>query len=367
MSEVPFFDLSRQYEELRDDLSSAVEEVLASQRYIGGPRVAQIEQKLAARVGVAHGIGVSSGTDALLASLMALEVGPGDEIITSPFTFFSPVESILRLGARPVFVDIDLATFNLDVRAVEAAIGPKTRGILPVHLFGQTCAMSQLMELAADRDLFVVEDMAQALDAEHKDKRSGSFGAAGCVSFFPTKNLGAAGDGGMIFCDDDGLADRIRRICRHGAQPKYHHVEVGGNFRLDPIQAAILEVKLEHLHRWNICRRDHAAFYDRALSDHPSITTPTISDDNLCVFNQYTIRVPHRDRLRDRLAKRGVGTNVYYPEPLHLQPALGHLGHSPGDFPNTEAACREVLSLPIFPELTDEELRRVVEALRAGL
>ncbi len=358
---VPFFDLTRQYEAIGDEIDEAMADVMASQWFIGGPHVADLEKQLAARVGCAEAIGVSSGTDALLVSLMALDIGPGDEVITTPFTFFSPIGSILRRGARPVFVDIDEATFNLDAGQLQEAITERTRAILPVHLFGQPCDMTAIGEVAAANDLAVIEDMAQALDAEHDGRPVGSFGTTGCVSFFPTKNLGAGGDGGMVFCDDEALAARIRRICRHGAEPKYHHVEVGGNFRLDAIQAAILKTKLHYLQQWNDARRGHAAFYDEAFADIEGVTTPMIGPKNRSVFNQYTIRVDDRDAVRQRLSEEGIGTNLYYPEPLHTQPALGFLDTQMGDFPIAERACRQVLSLPVFPELRDEERQKVVQ------
>ncbi len=362
---VPFFDLTRQYAKISDDIDTAVDDVLTSQQCIGGPHIRQLERRLARRVGVDHAIGVSSGTDALLVSLMALDIGPGDEVITTPFTFFSPIGAILRRGARPVFVDIDPHTFNMDADAIKEAITERTRAILPVHLFGQMCDMTTISDIADEQGLFVIEDMAQAIDARHRGRRAGSFGTTGCVSFFPTKNLGAAGDGGMVFCDDNELARRIRLHCRHGADPKYHHVEVGGNFRLDAIQAAILAVKLDHLQDWCEARRDHAAFYDHAFGDIDAITTPTPLGENHCVYNQYTVRVGERDDLRQRLSKHGVGSNIYYPEPLHTQPALAHLGYEQGDFPQAERACDEVLCLPIFPELTDAEGHHVADTLFA--
>lgn len=359
---VPFFDLTRQYEGLRTEIDGAVAQVLATQHFIGGPRVAEVEKELAKRVGVSHGIGVSSGTDALLVSLMALGVGPGDEVITSPFTFVSPLEAILRLGARPVLVDIDPRTFNLDPKQIESRITPRTRALLPVHLFGQAADMTAIMEIARQRNLYVVEDMAQALDAAHKGWPVGSFGDLGCVSFFPTKNLGAAGDGGMVFCDDDELARKVRILCRHGAEPKYHYRELGGNFRLDAIQAAILAVKLPHLSNWTAARRDLAAHYDASFSAIPGVRTPIISSFNRSVYNQYVLRVRDRDVVQQELQKRGIGTGIYYPEPLHTQPILGVLGHRVGDFPEAERACKEVLALPIFPELTARERRKVSEA-----
>lgn len=361
--DVPFFDLTRQYDRLRCDIDEAVDDVLESQQCIGGPHVARLERRLAERIGVAHAIGVSSGTDALLASLMALDIGPGDEVITTPFTFFSPIGGILRQGARPVFVDIEPETFNIDPEHIEEAISPRTRAILPVHLFGQACDLSAICELADDRNLYVIEDMAQAIGARHHDRPVGSFGTTGCVSFFPSKNLGGAGDGGMVFCDDDAVAEAIRIRCRHGASPKYHHLTVGGNFRLDAIQAAILGVKLDHLDRWTEARRRHAAFYDEAFDGVDAITPPGILDANASVYHQYTVRVPSRDEVRRRLSERGVGTNVYYPQPLHTQPALDELDVRRGDFPVAERACEEVLALPVFPELTDRERRYVADTL----
>ncbi len=361
--DVPFFDLRRQYQQLRDDIDDAVADVLATQHCIGGPHVERLEERLAKRVGTEHAIGVSSGSDALLVSLMALDIGPGDEVVTTPFTFFSPVEAILRLGARPVFVDIDPATFNLDASRLEAAITERTRAILPVHLFGQICDMTTICDVADDHDLAVVEDMAQAIDARHRNRRAGSWGTTGCVSFYPTKNLGGAGDGGMVFCDDSELAARIRRLGRHGAQPKYHHLEVGGNFRLDAIQAAILNVKLEYLDRWTKRRRQHAAAYDAAFESVPDVAVPTVADANESVYNQYTITVSERDKLIDELDGYGVGTNIYYPEPLHTQPALNGCLTGAGDFPIAEQTCEQVVSLPVFPELTDDERRRVVDGV----
>ncbi len=360
---IPFFDLSRQYDAIATEIEAATTDVLRSQHYIGGPAVESLEQRLADRVGVDHAIGVSSGTDALLVSLMALDIGPGDEVITTPFTFFSPVEGVVRRGARPVFVDIEPETYNLDARRLDDAITDNTRAILPVHLYGQSCDMTAICRTADAHDLFVVEDMAQSIDATHCGDPTGSRGTVGCLSFYPTKNLGAAGDGGMVFCDDDGLAGRIRRLTRHGADPKYHHREIGGNFRLDALQAAILGVKLDHLDRWTERRREHAAFYDEAFDGVDPVTTPVIDDDNRSVYHQYTVCVPRRDELRRWLDDNGIGTNIYYPEPLHTQPAVDDIDAEDGDLPHAETVCRQVLSLPIFPELTDDERRQVADAI----
>ena len=367
MMKVPFFDLTRQYEEIQEEIETAVGEVLRSQQCIGGPKVRALERVLADRVGVAEGIGVSSGTDALLVSLMALGIGPGDEVITSPFTFFSPVESILRLGARPVFVDIDPETFNLDLSRIEEKITERTRAILPVHLFGQCCEMEGIEALAQAYGLAVVEDMAQAIDAEVGGRRAGSIGDLGCVSFFPTKNLGGAGDGGMVFTDDRELAAKVRRLARHGAEPKYHHREVGGNFRLDAIQAAVLLAKVEHLDRWTSKRRARAEVYDQALKGVAGVKIPVVRVGYRSVYNQYILRVKKRDRFQARLEERGVGTNIYYPEPLHVQPALKGMGYQEGAFPEAESACREVLALPIFPELTDQEQAAVIGVVQGAV
>ena len=362
---VPFLDLVRQQEPIADDVRAAVDDVLSTQHCIGGPHVERLEGRLADRVGVAHAVGVSSGTDALLVALMALGIGEGDEVITTPFTFFAPVECIMRLGAKPVFVDIEPETFNLDAERVEDAITERTKAILPVHLFGQTCDMTTIGQIADDYDLAVVEDMAQAIDATHRGRPAGSFGTAGCLSFYPTKNLGGAGDGGMVFCDDDQFAERIRRLCRHGADPKYYHHEMGGNFRLDAIQAAILDVKLDHLEGFTAARREHARYYDGNLEGIEGIAPPKEGGHNRSVYNQYTIQTDERDGLRNHLSDAGVGTAVYYPEPLHTQPVMAGLGYEKGDFPQAERACRQVLSLPVFPELTPGERNAVVDAMKS--
>lgn len=363
MLTVPFFDLKRQYAALKTRIDQAVLDVLASQHFIGGPYVKALEEELTNFVGSAAAVGVSSGTDALLASLMALDIGPGDEVITTAFTFFAPVESILRVGAKPVFVDIDPDTFNIDAAQIEEAITARTKAIMPVHLFGQCAEMTTVMALAKKYELFVIEDNAQALGATHRGRQAGAFGALGCVSFFPTKNLGGAGDGGMVFCADRALEEKVRLIGRHGARPKYHHVVVGGNFRLDAIQAAILGEKFERLSDWAEARQKTAAFYDQALSEVEGVVTPVVAEGNQSVFNQYTVRVESRDEVAQRMRAKGVGTNIYYPQGLHVQPALEELGYKEGDLPETERASREVLSLPIFPELTERERAYVVEVL----
>ncbi|MFU8803160.1 MAG: DegT/DnrJ/EryC1/StrS family aminotransferase, partial [Bradymonadaceae bacterium] len=317
MMDVPFLDLKAQYANIRIDVRLAIDEVLDSQIWIGGPVLERFEEAMAGRFNSRHAIGVSSGTDALLASLMALGIGPGDEVITSPFTFFAPVGAILRLGARPVFVDIDPATFNIDPGRLEEAVTDRTRAILPVHLFGQSAEIAQILEIAGSREIPVVEDAAQAIGAFHRGCHVGTMGKTGCFSFFPSKNLGGAGDGGMILTDDDVLATRIRTICRHGASPKYYHVLTGGNFRLDPIQAAILLVKLDHLDTWTRARQSHAAFYDKALEHVDGLSTPHVMAHNISVYNQYVLRLKQRDEVMRRLIEDGIGCAVYYPSPMH--------------------------------------------------
>ena len=362
---VPFFDLTRQYEAWRDEIDAAVQDVLTSQRCIGGPHVTALEEALAGRVGVAEAVGVSSGTDALLVSLMALGVGPGDEVITTAFTFVAPVEAILRVGATPVFADIEADTFQLSVEAVEAAITPRTAAVLPVHLFGQTVDMTALMELCQARGIPVVEDLAQSLGATHRGRQAGSFGRLGAVSFFPTKNLGGVGDGGMVFCEDEALAARVRMLCKHGMREKYWTEEVGGNFRLDALQAAVLGAKLAALPGLEEQRRQHAAFYEEALAGIPGLRCPVVRDGDESVWNQYVLRCERRDALRDELTRRGVGTGVYYPSSLHHQPAFAHLGR--WELPVTEQACREVLALPVFPELREEERGYVARSVREAM
>ena len=362
MNDVPFFDLQRQYRAIEEEVQKAISGVMESQYFIGGEVVRRFEEKMADYHGVEEAIGVSSGTDALLVSLMALGIGEGDEVITTPFTFISPTEAILRLGARPVFVDID-ETYNMDPTLIEAAITERTQAILPVHLYGQACDMGAIGTLADNHDLAVVEDMAQAIGARHDGELVGSLGDVGCISFFPTKNLGGAGDGGMVLCDDEGLADAIRLRCRHGARPKYHHEVLGGNFRLDALQAAILEVKVDHLDGWNKARRGHGAAYDEAFAALRGVQRPVIDSKNHSVYHQYTIGVADREAMVAGLKERGIGCNIYYPEPLHIQPAICERTTDIGEFPEAQRAARKVLSLPVFPELTPNERDRVIAAV----
>ena len=372
---VPLLELGRQHAALDDAIREAIDRVLTSQRFIGGPEVARFERRFAELLGVRHAIGVSSGTDALYAALRALDLAPGDEVITSDYTFFAPVGCLLRLGLTPVLVDIDPTSFNLDPTAVEAAIGPRTRAILPVHLFGQCADMTALTAIAEDRRLAVIEDAAQAVGARHAGRHAGTFGEVGCFSFFPSKNLGGIGDGGMVVTDDDATAERLRMICHHGARPKYVHHTAGGNFRLDAIQAAVLDAKLDHLGRWTDARRAHARRYRDELRGVGRLVLPESNEDNLHVFNQFCVRVPSfaggsahaRDGLREGLADDGVETGLYYPLPLHRQPALAGLGLRDEDFPHATEASATSLALPVFPELTDEEQGWVIARLRERL
>jgi dTDP-4-amino-4,6-dideoxygalactose transaminase len=362
---VPLLDLKAQYRTIRDDVRAAIDRVCDAQEFILGRVVADFESAIVSMVGARHAIGVSSGTDALLVALMALEIGDGDEVITTPYSFFATAGVIARLGATPVFVDIDPATYNLDVHAVADRISSRTRAIMPVHLFGCCAEMDPLLAVAAARGIHVVEDAAQALGAhDRRGRAAGTIGQIGCFSFFPSKNLGAFGDGGMVVTNDDGLAEavRIRRV--HGAKPKYHHAVVGGNFRLDALQAAVLEVKLRHLPDWARARRDHADTYRRLFEDaglQGRVTLPR--DESGHVYNQFVVRVPERDRLQAHLRARQIGTEVYYPVPLHLQACFADLGLRAGDFVHAEAAARETLALPVYPELTTAQQHYVVTAV----
>jgi len=359
---VPLLDLHAQYEPLRDDMIAAVAEVLDSQAYIGGPKIAELERRVAALSGCEHAIAVSSGTDALLACLMALHIGPGDEVLTSPFTFFATAGSIARTGARPVFADIDPRTFNIDPALIEQAITPRTRAIIPVHLFGQVCDMDPILEVASRHGVPVIEDAAQAIGASYKGRAAGSFGTAGCFSFYPSKNLGAAGDGGMIVTHDPALAERLAIMRNHGMQPRYFYRFIGANFRLDAVQAAVLLVKLPHLEAWSEARRRNAAWYNARFAGS-AVCTPYVRPDCASIYNQYVVRLRRRDEAAEFLKARGIGTDIYYPLPLHVQDCFRYLGYSPGDFPRAEAAAREVLALPVYPEMTEEQREYVAAAL----
>ncbi len=366
MSDLPILDLKAQLGTYREAALAAIERVVDSQRFILGPEVSGFEAALAASLDVPHAIGVSSGTDALLVALMALEVGPGDEVVTTPFSFFATAGVVARLGAKPVFVDIDPATFNLTEAPVRGALTANTKAIIPVHLFGQACDLGELYD-AAERPP-IIEDGAQAIGAKLRGRGVGQLGEFATLSFFPSKNLGAFGDAGATLSRDAELASKVRILRVHGGQPKYYHHVVGGNFRLDAIQAAVLSVKLPFLDGWAHARRRNAGRYDVALEEaglvaRGLVTPPTRLADAHHIFNQYVIRVPDRDALRAHLSDRGIGTMVYYPGPLHLQPCFAGLGHGPGDFPEAERACLEVLALPVFPELPEGAVERVVAGI----
>jgi dTDP-4-amino-4,6-dideoxygalactose transaminase len=366
---VPLLDLKAQYSTIKAEVDAAIAEVMESQHFILGPKVEQCEKAVAAYSSCAHGVGVSSGSDALLACLMAEDIGHGDEVITTPYTFFATVGAIARLGATPVFVDIDPLTYNLDAAQITAKITDRTRAIIPVHLYGQMAGMDQVMRIAERYRLVVIEDAAQAIGAEYKGRRAGSIGHYGCLSFFPSKNLGAAGDGGMIVTNDPKRAEKLTCLRGHGSRPKYYHKFIGGNFRLDAIQAAVVSAKLPHLDNWTAARQQNAARYDRlfqeaGLAASGRVVRPVVAMDRH-IFNQYVIRVADRDGLQASLKAKGVGTEVYYPVPMHLQECFAYLGHRLGAFPESERAANQTLALPIQPELTDEQARYVVDCIGA--
>jgi dTDP-4-amino-4,6-dideoxygalactose transaminase len=360
---IPLLDLKAQLACYRAEALAAIERVVDAQEMIMGPEVGAFERSLAAYAGVGHALGMSSGTDALLAALMALEVGPGDEVVTTTFSFFATAGVIARLGATPVFTDVDPETFNARPEALRAAVTPRTKAIIPVHLFGQ---MADVATLAATPGLPpIIEDSAQSLGAKLDGRMTGQFGAMTCVSFFPSKNLGGFGDGGATLTDDAALAEKLAILRVHGSKPKYYHHIVGGNFRLDTLQAAVLSVKLPHLDAWAEGRRRNAARYDALLAEsglvaRGLVTPPAVSPRAHHVYNQYVVRVQNRDALARALGEHGIGTAVYYPRPLHLQPCFAALGHGPGDFPIAERACGEVLALPVYPELPAGAIERVV-------
>lgn len=373
---VPLLDLKPQYHQIREEVRRVTEEIYESQQFILGPQVSGLEAEIAAYCQAGHAVGVSSGTDALLLALMALDIGPGDLVLTTPYSFFATAGTIVRLGARPVFADIDADSYNMDPGAAAAALealGPASRrrvkAMIPVHLYGRMAPMEALGALAGSWNLAVVEDAAQAIGAEDaRGRRAGSIGTAGCFSFFPSKNLGGFGDGGMVTCNDAELAERMRVLRVHGSHPKYQHHLVGGNFRLDALQAAIVRVKLRHLDQWTAGRQANAATYRRLFAEaglEDRIGLP-VAGPGRHIYNQFVIRVPgHRDALRDHLVRSGVGCEIYYPVPLHLQPCFADLGYEKSDFPESERAAAETLALPIYPELSDEQQCYVVDRIRA--
>jgi len=367
---IPILDLTRYDEELRRDIGQAVEEVFSSGRFVLGPANEAFEKSLAERLGVRHVLGVASGTDALLVALMALDVGPGDEVVTSPFSFFASAGAVARLGAKPVFVDIDSATFNLDPSRLERALTPRTKAIQPVHLYGQTADMEPILEIARRRGIPVLEDACQAIGATHGGRPAGTLGTLGAFSFYPTKNLGAAGDAGAVATDDDALAALVKSLRVHGSTATYFHDRVGGNFRMDALQAAVLSVKLPRLDGWIERRRAIAKRYDALFADAARtgrLVLPVEAPGRRHVYHQYVVRVADRNALKARLAERGIGSSVFYPVPLHLQKCFAALGGREGDFPQAERAAQEVLALPMFAELTDAEVDRVVSEVLAGL
>lgn len=373
---VPLLDLKAQHATIRDEVREAIDRVVESQHFILGPEVEALESEVAEYSACAHGIGVSSGTDALLVALMAIDLKPGDEVITTPYTFFATAGAVSRLGGKPVFIDVDPRTYNLDPGRIDAALTPRTRAIMPVHLYGQMTDMDPISEIAKRRGLYVIEDAAQAIGSEYHGLRAGSIGHIGCFSFFPSKNLGGAGDGGMVTTNDRGLADRVKLLRNHGYSPKYYNKVVGGNFRLDAIQAAVLRVKLRHLDQWTKARQQNAAVYhdlfgeaglsvtlEEFASGARGIVLPFESPEVRHIFNQFVIRSHRRNELISYLKERGIGTEVYYPVPMHLQECFADIGHSAGDFLESEAAADQTLALPIYPELTPEMLAAVVDAI----
>lgn len=369
---VPLLDLKAQYATIRDEIRPAVDAVLESQQCILGPAVAECEAKLAEYCHSPHAVTVSSGSDALLIALMAENIGPGDEVITTPYTFFATAGAIARLGAKPVFVDIDPATYNIDATKIEAKITKNTKVILPVHLYGQCADMDAIMAIAVRHGLTVVEDAAQAIGAEYKGRRAGSIGRYGCFSFFPSKNLGAAGDGGLVTTSDAAAAERLKMLRNHGMNPKYYYGLVGGNFRFDAIQAVIVTVKLRYLDKWTAGRQSNAARYHRlfeaaGLLKNDLVQLPYETPGNRHIYNQFIVRVPQRDALLAHLHEQKIGCEVYYPLSLHEQKCFANLGHKTGDFPESERAAKETLALPIYPELSDAQAEWVVECIRKFL
>ena len=366
---VPLLDLQAQYASLRDEVRPAIERVLESQRFVLGDEVRRLESSIADYCHTKHAVGCASGSDALLLALMALDVKSGDEIITTPFSFFATASCVARLGARPVFVDIDPATYNIDVSQVADAITSRTKAIMPVHIYGQCADIDPLLALGERHGIPIVEDAAQAIGATDRGRPAGSMGALGCFSFYPTKNLGGAGDGGIVITNDEQLAQRLRRLRAHGGITEYQHTEVGINSRLDELQAAVLNVKLSRLDAWSNERAQRAALYTQLLNEADlsfAVATPVVRPDCRHIFHQYVIRVPrYRDALMDHLRERGVGTKVYYPIPLHRQECFAYLGYKEGAFPEAERAAAETFALPAYPELSEEQQVYVVDSIKS--
>ena len=367
-SPISMLDLKAQYLTLKPELDAAVLRVVESAMFINGPDVEAMEHEVAQYCRAAHCIGVSSGSDALIVSLMALDIGPGDDVITTPYTFFATAGAIVRMGATPVFVDIDPVTFNIDTKAIAAKVTSRTKAIMPVHLFGQCADMDPIMDVAKRHHLAVIEDAAQAIGSEYKGRRAGSIGTVGCYSFFPSKNLGCFGDGGAVVTQDRALADKIRLLRGHGSHPKYYHKVVGGNFRLDSIHAAVLRVKLKHLDSWTLARQQGAAYYTKAMTKYGLqgglIEVPKIVQSRH-IFNQYVVRCEDREGVREFLKKDKITTEVYYPQPMHLQECFANLGHKKGEYPESERAALTTLALPMYPELPNAQRERVVRSIAA--
>jgi dTDP-4-amino-4,6-dideoxygalactose transaminase len=388
---IPLLDLKAQYETIKDEVNAAVLRVIESQHFILGPEVEALEREIAEYSQCKYGIGVSSGTDALLVALMAIDIKPGDEVITTPYTFFATVGAIARVGAKPVFVDIDPLSYNIDPTKIEAAITAKTKAIIPVHLYGQMADMDPIMDIARRHNLYVIEDAAQAIGAEYKGRRAGSIGHFGCFSFFPSKNLGGFGDGGMVTANDPELAEKTKLLRGHGAKPKYYHKLVGGNFRLDALQAAVVRVKFRYLDQWTEARQRNADLYRQLFAEAGLSSDPTIIDclQDTCkscqsscslakgivlpqtlssrrhIYNQFVIRIDHRDELIQHLKSYKIGNEVYYPVPMHEQDCFTELGYKIGDFPASECAAKKTLAIPIYPELTPQMLLIVIKSIAA--
>ena len=375
LTPIPILDLKAQYSTIKDEIQAAINRVIDSQQFILGAEVEALEIELAKYCQCKFAFGVSSGTDALLLSLMAIGVKPGDEVITTPYSFFATSGSIVRLGAIPVYVDIDPVTLNIDPEGIEQMVSAHTKAILPVHLAGQLANMDPIMEVAKRYGLVVIEDACQAIGADYKGKRAGSLGNLGCFSFFPSKNLGGYGDSGLVTCNDAEIADKVSLLRNHGQRPKYHNHLVGGNFRMDTIQAAVLRVKLKHLENWTEARRNHAATYQRLFAESKismpmaefglkrGIVLPIEAGYGRHIYHLYMLRLQHRDELSSFLKNHGIGNEIYYPIPLHLQECFSDMGYKTGDFPQTERAAKETLALPIYPELTDEMLIRIADTI----
>jgi len=364
--QVPLLDLKSQYAKIKKDVLAAIGDVLGSQVCIGGPKVAELEKQIAAISDCKFAIGVSSGTDALLVSLMSLDIGSGDEVITTPFTFFATAGCIARLGAKPVFVDIDAKTYNINPSLIEKAVTKKTKAIIPVHLYGQMADMDPITDIAKKHNLFVIEDAAQSISSTYKGRKAGSVGTCGAFSFYPTKNLSGIGDGGMVVTNNEKLAVKMKVMRDHGQNPTYYYNFVGGNFRLDAVQAAAILVKLPYLDKWSQARRKNAEYYNKRFAD-TAVQTPYVRSDCVTVYHLYVIRVSDRDKLMEHLRENNIGCGIYYPMPLHLQKCFEYLGYKKDDFPESEKAANEVLALPIYPELTDEMKDCVVKAVLEAL